>query len=108
MAFALATIAAAPPAFADAIDGEWCSPRGQNLLIEGQKIRIPSGATIEGTYQRHEFAYEAPAGDPETWHRCNVTSSLFCHRRIYSGDPLCHMTDLLNLLHDGSPQQVRG
>ena len=101
--FALATFAAAPLAHADAIDGEWCSGKGRNLLIDGPKIRIPSGATIDGQYRRHEFAYEAPPGDadagqivymdlvneetmnlrrvkdgaaaePEIWHRCNVTS----------------------------------
>ena len=137
IAFAFAILVAATSAHADAIDGEWCSAKGQNLLIEGPKIRLPSGVTIEGHYRRHEFAYEPPkddpdagqiiymnllneemmnlrhvkdgvSGKPELWRRCNVTSSLSCHRRIYSGDPSCHMTDLSNLLHDGSPQHVRG
>ena len=100
---ALATLAAAPHAHADAINGEWCSPKGQNILIEGPRIRLPSGVSIEGQYRRHEFAYEPPkddpdagqiiymqqlseemmhlrrvkdgvAGEPELWRRCNVTS----------------------------------
>lgn len=101
--FALATFAAAPLAHADAIDGEWCSATGQNLVIDGPRIRLPSGLAINGRYARHAFAYEAPkdgaeagqiiymelldeetmhlrhvkdgtAGAAETWHRCNVTS----------------------------------
>lgn len=99
----LAGFAAAPVAWADAIDGEWCSAKGLNLEIHGPKIRLPSGATIDGHYARHEFAYEAlkdsdeagyviymelqneeemllrrlkngVVGEPELWRRCNVTS----------------------------------
>ncbi len=95
--------AACAPAFADAIDGEWCSQDGKNLEIDGPKIRTPSGINTTGQYTRHSFAYEAPAGDPEfglviimrqhseedmelarvkngeagpseAWRRCNVTS----------------------------------
>lgn len=98
-----AALAAAPPARADAIDGEWCSAKGQNLMIAGPKIRLPSGREIEGRYRRHEFAYRIPPGEenagdfvylqlldeedmlfrlihggqpgePEQWKRCNVTS----------------------------------
>jgi hypothetical protein len=98
-----AILAASAPAFADAIDGEWCSKEGKNLEIEGPKIRTPAGIDTTGQYTRHSFAYEPPAGDPEKglvivmrifsdedmelarikngemgpkemWHRCNVTS----------------------------------
>ena len=98
-----AALAAASPARADAIDGEWCSAKGLNLMIAGPKIRLPSGREIEGQYRRHEFAYQIPAGEqnagsivylqliseeemlfrliqgdtpgaPELWKRCNVTS----------------------------------
>jgi hypothetical protein len=97
--FALAAFFAAPVAHADAIDGEWCSPKGQNLMITGPTIRIPSGATIQGQYSRHAFAYEDPGegqmivmellseeqmrlfhlkdgitSAAEEWRRCNVTS----------------------------------
>jgi hypothetical protein len=103
IAFAVATYAAASPAHADAIDGEWCSGKGQNLMIDGPSVRIPSGATIQGQYSRHAFIYEAPkddasagqtvfmellneemmnlrhvkdgvASEAELWRRCNVTS----------------------------------
>ena len=99
----LAVLAAAPSAYADAIDGEWCSAKGLNLMIEGPKIRLPSGAAITGQYRRHEFAYQVPSGEdhggelvyleliseemmlfrmikdgaasePDLWKRCNVTS----------------------------------
>ncbi len=103
LGFALAGFAAVPQSLADAIDGEWCSVKGLSLEIEGPKIRLPSGATINGQYGRHDFAYEAPkdseeagsviymqllseeemllrrlkaglVSDPERWRRCNVTS----------------------------------
>jgi len=103
IAFAIAALAAAPPARADALDGDWCSPAGQSLRIEGPKIRLPSGLTIDGHYHRHTFDYQTPAddpdagqivhiqqinegmmrlfrlkdgapGEPELWRRCNVTS----------------------------------
>jgi hypothetical protein len=104
IAIAIAALAAAPPsALADAIDGEWCSHAGENLLIKGPRIRLPSGAEIDGLYRRHEFSFDAPPGDPhagetaylellseedmlfrwirnglasepELWRRCNVTS----------------------------------
>ncbi len=98
--FVLAGVTAA---HADAIDGAWCSAKGQNLQIEGPNIRTPSGARTTGHYTRHSFAYEPPADDPEAgqliimeqlseeqirlarvkdgvtspaedWRRCNVTS----------------------------------
>jgi hypothetical protein len=99
----LAAMAAAPSARADALDGDWCSAEGKKLTIKGPEIRLPSGTTLKGDYRRHEFLYQAPAGEdhsgdiaylaqqseelmqfrwiengtpgePETWRRCNVTS----------------------------------
>jgi hypothetical protein len=52
-------------AHADAIDGEWCSPDGRHMRIEGPKITTPAGIETRGDYHRHSFAYEGPAGDPE-------------------------------------------
>jgi hypothetical protein len=103
IAFAVAIFAAAPHALADAIDGEWCSAAGENLMIDGSSIRTPAGVHTTGRYSRHAFAYEPPEGDPdrgqivvlellneelmrlvrvkdgvagalEEWRRCNVTS----------------------------------
>ncbi len=61
----IALLLLAGPAHADQIDGEWCNADGKSLHIEGPTIRIPSGATITGDYDRHGFAYVGPAGDPE-------------------------------------------
>lgn len=90
-------------AHGDQIDGDWCSPNGLHLHIDGPNIKIPSGAKITGDYDRHGFRYVGPSGDPEegqdihmsqqsdqvmylwrrtngqdgppeTWRRCNVTS----------------------------------
>lgn len=103
IALVVATFAAAPHAFADAIDGDWCSAGGKNLRIDGSSIRTPAGIRTTGRYSRHAFAYEPPDGDPERglivimdllneelmhlvrvkegvagaveeWRRCNVTS----------------------------------
>lgn len=52
-------------ALADRIDGDWCSPDGKRLHIDGPAITIPSGADIIGDYGRHSFRYEGPEGDPE-------------------------------------------
>ena len=102
-AAAAGVLAAAGPAFADRIDGDWCSADGKHLSIAGPRIMIPSGAEIAGQYDRHHFRYDGPAGDPEagqtiemqvlsdeemwlrriiggekrpveTWRRCQVTS----------------------------------
>jgi hypothetical protein len=53
------------PAAADAIDGDWCSPEGLHLTIDGREITTPGKITIQGNYTRHEFAYTAPDGDPD-------------------------------------------
>lgn len=58
-------IAGTTAAFADAIDGNWCSPNGKTLAIDGPNIVIPSGKAITGEYDRHNFRYVGPAGDPE-------------------------------------------
>jgi hypothetical protein len=92
------------PAFADAIDGDWCSAKGTRLTIRGPAISTPTGVSMTGQYSRHQFVYTAPAGDPdagleifldllneheanyyrlkdgvpseaELWTRCEVTSS---------------------------------
>ena len=52
---------AASPVRADAIDGDWCSPDGRHLAIQGPRIMTPGGSQIAGDYTRHSFAYVAPA-----------------------------------------------
>jgi hypothetical protein len=101
-AVALTLIAA--PAFADAIDGDWCYlSDGRRFSIRGPDIVTPGGAHLQGDYSRHAYSYPAPAnergggktifmtlldentvhlrygeafaGDPETWIRCSPSTS---------------------------------
>ena len=94
----------AAPAFADAIDGDWCYwVDGRRFSIRGPDIVTPGGAHIQGNYSRHAFSYVVPAaepgsgksifmtlldentvhlrvgeafaGDPETWIRCSPSVS---------------------------------
>jgi len=60
----LASALAAPPARADAIDGDWCHADGRHLEIRGPAITTPGGSAIRGEYGRHDFAYVVPAGEP--------------------------------------------
>lgn len=62
----------AVPAHADQIDGDWCSPGGKHIHIDGPKIKIPSGAHITGDYDRHGFRYVGPDGDPEAGHEVRM------------------------------------
>lgn len=62
-AFYLLTAVLAGPAFADAIDGDWCSRDGRRLSISGPRIVTPGGHSIAGTYSRHAFAYKVPANE---------------------------------------------
>jgi hypothetical protein len=99
-AFALAMLAA--PAFADAIDGDWCQSDGRRLSIRGPQIVTPGGKHMEGDYSRHAFQYVVPApelgagqtvfmnlldenhvhlrlgeaANPEMWLRCSPSISL--------------------------------
>jgi hypothetical protein len=98
VAVAAAALAAATPAHADAIDGEWCLA-GSHFKIEGPTIVTPGGNRIQGDYSRHGFRYIVPAGETGTgseitmmlldeehvsvrngaaestvWRRCQVTS----------------------------------
>lgn len=95
-----ATLALMPGiAYADSIDGTWCSTDTRSLSIDGPKIITPGRHQILGNYGRHDFTYTVPpgedgAGNPvamllvneqtvqirfgagaiETWRRCQVIS----------------------------------
>ena len=60
-----ATLFVPGPARADAIDGNWCHEDGRRLTIKGPQLTTPAGAEIEGDYDRHGFAYVAPAAEPD-------------------------------------------
>lgn len=87
-------------AWADAIDGDWCSADGRHMSINGPRLVTPGGTHMEGQYRRHSFAYTVPASEPaagtevalvlihddllhatraggddvEAWQRCKFTS----------------------------------
>lgn len=90
------------PAFADAIDGAWCSDKGQRYAIEGPSVTTTRGSKLTGAYTRHTFAFTLPAGEenagapvdmvlqgemrvrvrigsgePQMWHRCPPGISRF-------------------------------
>ena len=65
MAGAIALGATATPAFADAIDGEWCSEDGRHLSIQSPAIVTPGGTKMQGAYTRHSFNYTMPADEPD-------------------------------------------
>ncbi len=98
---AASLVAAASPAFADAIDGNWCSEKtGKTMQIQGSSIVTPGGTHMTGRYSRHAFSYTVPegeegagapvamrlldendvqmqvgeTGEPSMWHRCEQTS----------------------------------
>lgn len=50
-------------AFADAIDGQWCSSDGRSIIIEGDRVVSPGGAKLIGDYDRHHFIFTIPAGE---------------------------------------------
>jgi len=59
----LALLSFASPAWADAIDGTWCSSDGQHMKITGPQITTPGGALLQGDYRRHNFSYVAPSNE---------------------------------------------
>ena len=61
---AFAPILLAGPAFADAIDGNWCHTDGRRFSIRGPEIVTPGGKQMEGNYSRHAFSYAVPTPEP--------------------------------------------
>lgn len=54
----------AAPAYADAIDGDWCNRELGRLEIQGPQIITPGGNQLTGAYDRHGFRHPVPAGEP--------------------------------------------
>lgn len=50
------------PAWADAIDGDWCNG-ANHLEIQGSTIVTPGRNKIQGQYGRYRFVYVVPAGE---------------------------------------------
>jgi hypothetical protein len=70
---ALALSILAGPAFADAIDGNWCHTDGRRFVIRGPAIVTPGGKHMEGNYGRHNFSYTAPAPEPDAGQDIQMT-----------------------------------
>jgi hypothetical protein len=50
------------PAWADAIDGDWCNG-ANHLEIHGSTIVTPGRNKIQGQYGRYRFIYVVPVGE---------------------------------------------
>lgn len=60
---ATALASSALPAFADAIDGDWCMG-ADHMNIEGPNILTPGKNKIAGNYYRYRFTYVVPGNEP--------------------------------------------
>ncbi|MCW5772344.1 MAG: hypothetical protein KIT16_11955 [Rhodospirillaceae bacterium] len=58
-----AVLGSAAPAWADAIDGDWCRTDGKRMKIDGPRIVTPGGHQTQGDYSRHAFSYVIPGGE---------------------------------------------
>ena len=53
-------------AFADAIDGTWCSERDhRQITIAGPTATLPGGRHVIGDYSRHRFSFTIPMPDAD-------------------------------------------
>jgi hypothetical protein len=84
-------LAAASPALADAIDGDWCRADGKRMSIHGPEIVTPGGNKINGDYDRHFFSYVVPAGEADAGAKVSITllSEYLAHARV-GADPTVH------------------
>lgn len=60
LAAAMLCLCATSGARADAIDDNWCSKDGRTMIIRGDRITLPGGSEIKGSYSRHSYAYQVP------------------------------------------------
>lgn len=69
----LAFLALASPAFADSIDGKWCSEDGRRITIDGTLgIWGQAGLRLTGEYLRYTYLFAMPAGEPEAGQRVEM------------------------------------
>ena len=50
-------------AFADKIDGAWCTGVNTRIEINGPQISLGGKPGFDGVYKRHEFTYTVPASE---------------------------------------------
>ena len=81
---------AAGPAFADAIDGNWCHLDGRRLTIRGPSIVTPGGSALQGTYDRHHFSYQIPPTEPRAGETVSMTlmGEYLVHLSVGAGAPV--------------------
>ena len=58
-------IASVHPAFADSIDGEWCSSTGRRVVIEGSRLTSPKRVVFQGDYAKYSVRFTMPEGEPD-------------------------------------------
>jgi hypothetical protein len=73
----------ASPAFADAIDGDWCHG-GDHMEIIGSSITTPARNKLQGNYGRYRFSYVVPANEPGAGSEINMV--------MIRGQELLHLT----------------
>ncbi len=73
----------ATPAYADAIDGDWCAG-ASHLLIEGGRITTPGRNVVQGEYNRYRYKYVVPAGEPGAGTEINMV--------MIRGQEMVHLT----------------
>jgi hypothetical protein len=81
MLAAVLLLAAPTSAYADAIDGDWCSADGQHMTIKGDDITTPDGNQIKGNYTRHAFDYVVPAGEAGAAASCYAADISHCRTK---------------------------
>ncbi len=57
------------PVYADQINGNWCSPSGQTLSINGADVITPAGNQVNANHERHHIDYQIPASEPNAGDR---------------------------------------
>lgn len=86
MTVSCALAIASAPAFADAIDGNWCHSDGRRFEIAGPTIVTPNKTRTQGQYDRHYFSYVVPASDPGAGTTVDMTLMGETSVRIKPGD----------------------
>ncbi len=52
-------------AYADSIDGDWCSDNGRRISIAGPDVTVSKAVKMQGNYTRHGFSFTMPAPESD-------------------------------------------
>lgn len=72
LSLAVAALILSTPAFADSIDGDWCSGTLRRIVIDGSQITAPKGAKLTGDYRRYTVLFAMPGGEPDAGQAVNM------------------------------------